>query len=143
MVVLVRSYSRTSGSTSLERNTFTPGRRVRRASPMIRSWPGLRKEKSRQTATASTWWASRKDTSGSNSSTARGVVTCPWASTRSVTSRRMCRGTSIWGDGWNISYSSARACRRISSTSRNPRVVNSAVRAPLDSRMALVTTVVA
>ena len=39
-VVLVRSYSRISGSTSTDRETKTPGSVRRSSSPMARSWSG-------------------------------------------------------------------------------------------------------
>ena len=49
-----RSYSRTTGSTSDEAVTATPGSAARRSSATRRSCAGLAKECSRQTATAST-----------------------------------------------------------------------------------------
>jgi hypothetical protein len=72
-----------------------------------------------------------------------GSTTSPCASTRSDTSSRRWRGTSTAGPSWNRSYRLARAERRSSSTSRIPRVVIRAVRAPFPSSSALVTTVVA
>ena len=80
-------------------------------------------------------------TSASSSTLSSGVSTWPVASSRSVSSKRRRRGTSGAGFSYNGSYSLGTRMRRSSSTSRKPRVVISAVRAPLPSRMALVATV--
>ena len=73
-MVLVRSNSRISGSTSDERNTGRSGRAARNRAPMARSWASLRKEYSRQTATASMSWRLMKSMASSTSSSHRGVT---------------------------------------------------------------------
>src|SRR5436853_400575 len=52
-VVLVRSYSRYSRSTSWESERYVSGSAARRTSPMRASWSGLAQEWMKQTATAS------------------------------------------------------------------------------------------
>ena len=71
-----------------------------------------------------------------------GVSTWPCASTRSVTPKRQGRGTSGSGLSRKMSYCAKRSSRPISTRSRKPAVVSSAVRAPLRSISALVASVV-
>ena len=139
--------ARTRGSPAAPRRTERPARRAaRRAarSPTRARARRSRKENRSDTATAcDPGRADRRRPAPRTSSSASGVTTSPWASMRSVTSKRQRRGTSTAGPSWNRSYRSARAERRSSSRSRMPRVVTKAVRAPLPSSSALVTTVVA
>ncbi len=67
-------------------------RRPAAAPPIARSWASFRNEYSRHTATAWTSWRLMKSTASSSSSSRSGSTTAPWASTRSVTSRRQVTG---------------------------------------------------
>ncbi len=89
-VVLARSYSRNSGSTSQLRLTVTPA--ASRARPTRRSWSGLTKLNSRHTAACRSprRWTSR--TSRSISPPSSGVTTPPRASTRSRTVNQFASG---------------------------------------------------
>src|SRR2546421_3580132 len=133
-VVTVRSYSRNSGETSLERHTGTPAeaRRVARS----RSWESSRSACSRQTASAST----PPGTAGSSGDS--GSSWAPVASRRPDTSSRSWRGTRGSGRSTDWSYSAGRSWRAISITSAKPAVVTSATLAPRRSSSALVATVV-
>src|SRR6185437_14967105 len=71
-----------------------------------------------------------------------GTSTRPCASMRSRTGSRQRRGTSGGGSSILTSYCSKRFSWRISTVSRNPSVVRSAVLAPLRSMSALVASVV-
>ena len=67
--------------------------------------------------------------------------TSPRWSSRSFASNRSSSGTSGGSRCGDRSYKRGRVCRPMASTSRKPRVVISAVRAPLRSMMAFVATV--
>ena len=94
-------------------------------------------------ATASIPAAANFKPSSRTPSSSSGRQTSPFGPRRSSTSQRNRRGTSGGGFSYCRLYISGMRSRRISSTSRKPAVVISAVRAPLCSSTALVATVVA
>ena len=83
-MVIVRSYSRSSGSTSEDSDTGTPGSTSAASAPMRRSWAGSAKELISETASASipVSFASCARTSASSSSR----ITVPSEAMRSSTS---------------------------------------------------------
>ena len=137
-----RSYSRISGETSQDKVTGTFGSRCASAAPTRRSCSGLVKLCRKPTATASTRSAARISIAPATLDSSSGVSTLPCASMRSRTGSRSRRGTSGGGRSILTSYCSKRFSWRISTTSRNPSVVKSAVLAPLRSISALVASVV-
>ncbi len=143
-VVRVRSYSRSSGSTSEDSETGTPGSTSAASSAIRRSWAGSAKELIRQTASA---WMSRPTSLPSwarTSSSSSGRTTEPSLASRSSTSTVCSRSASGSGLGQMIQPASPPGTneRAICSTWRKPLVVTSPTVAPLPSRMALVATVV-
>jgi len=140
-VVLRRSNSRNSGSTSCEAQIGRPGASSRAISAARRSWLGSMKQYRKQIAIASTLASSSVRTAARTPSSSSGVTTSPSALIRSATSRRRWRGTSGTGLSKNRSYSEGRFWRRISSKSRKPPLVISPVRARRPSSIAFVATV--
>ena len=139
--VLVRSYSRNSGSTRLEMEMKGLLGRVRRASRTASSWAGFRKENRKDTATPSTLASFSSPTSVWMASGDRSSTMVPSWSTRSGSPKRSSQGARAGGRSNSRLYSSALFWRPISKTSSNPRVVTKAVRPPLPSSRALVATV--
>ena len=88
-----RSYSRTTGNTSAEAVIATPGSLARRISATLRSWAGLAKECSRQTATASTPSLRQAAAASSTVASSSGSITTPPAPMRSLTSNTRLAGT--------------------------------------------------
>ena len=121
---------------------LTPGSRAARISRVRRSCAGLVKLCRKPIATLSTPSAASRSATASTASSSSGVTTRPRASIRSGTAKRRRRGTSGGGRSILTSYCSKRFSCRISTVSRNPSVVTSAVRAPLRSMIALVASVV-
>ena len=139
--MLVRSYSRNSGSTRLEMDMKGCPGSFCRASSTISSWTGFRKENRNDTATESTWACSISAARVSTDWGVRSSMIVPVWSTRSATPNLSSQGDRAGGRSRLRLYSSDRACRPISRTSSNPRVVTRAVRLPLPSNKALVATV--
>ena len=88
-----RSYSRTTGRTSDEAVTATPGSLARKMSATLRSCAGLAKECSRQTATASTPSFRHDSAVCSTLASSSGSITTPPAPMRSLTSNTRDAGT--------------------------------------------------
>ena len=93
-VVLVRSYSRISGRSSLETDRFTSGSARLKASAMRRSWSGFAYAWSSETATERMPSEATVATTASTSSSSRGMRTSPSKLTLSLTSSRSRRSTS-------------------------------------------------
>jgi hypothetical protein len=100
-VVLARSYSRNSGSTSLEADTWKPA--SRRTSAVLSSCSGRVNENRRQTATASTPRSASSPTSRPTSRSASGRSASPSGPTRSSSSKHRSAGTSGAGRSSNRS----------------------------------------
>ncbi len=141
-VVEVRSYSRCTGSTSLERNTASAPPSRSTISRARCSCSGFSKANRNTIASERTPAPRSRRHAARTPSSSSGTTTSPSASIRSVTSRRRSRGTSGSGICSSRSNSRERCVRRISSTSRNPRVVISPVRAPVRVSTALTPSVV-
>ena len=141
-MVLVRSYSLISGSTSDDTDTNRSGNFRRTTSASCDSWSKLRYELSRQIAIASMPSSAMRSKPASADAISNGVTTTPSASMRSETSRRYRRRTSGGGGVYSSENNSGMRSRLNSSTSRNPAVVIRAVRAPLFSRITFVAIVV-
>ena len=138
----LRSYSRTTGSTSHEAVTATLGQPARRIAATRRSCAGWAKECSRHTATACT--SSRRTASAASARWPRRAdrrprrrgrrARSPRGRVRADRAARLHPGEQVGGRGMSW--------RPISMTWRKPAVVTRAVRAPLPSRIRLVATVV-
>ena len=139
-----RSYSRTSGRTSMEAVTATPGS----AAAQQLGDRGVRGRGGRSCAAGRPRRPPRPGRGGAAAAAAtlvssRGIRTVPPGPIRSVTSR-MARGRTGRAGLIQAYRLEARGMswRPISSTWRKPAVVTRAVRAPLPSRIRLVATVV-
>jgi hypothetical protein len=139
--VLVRSYSRHCVLTSWEATISTSGRAFERSWAARRSCSWFVHACRKQIATASTSSTRSRWATDSRAASSRGTMTVPVCVIRSGTSNRRRRGTNGRGLRYERLYRSGRFARPISSTSRNPSVVTSAVRAPRRSVTALITTV--
>src|SRR6266851_2750723 len=138
-----RSYSRTTGSTSVEAVTATPDSASRRISATRRSCAGLAKECSRQTATASTPSARHSTAAVRTLASSSASITVPPAPIRSLTSSTREAGTGRAGFTQALKFERrGMSCRPMVRTWRKPRVVTRAALAPLPSRIMLVATVV-
>ena len=103
-VVHSRSNSRTSGDTSLDRLTGSPGARRSTAARTARSWTGFTYECSRHTAMLSTPRPTSASTARCTLPGSSGSSTCPVAETRSETVATRSLGTRVSGFSIYRSY---------------------------------------
>ena len=145
-VVLVRSYSRITGRTSIDSDTDTSRKSRASSAPIAARAPGWRTNAAGTRRSASTPSATRcarspAATAASSSGTSdlgrRRSDALVDLQPQAALDERRAASSQV------RSYSSRRSrSRRSSSTSRKPAVVSSPVRAPARSRIALVATVV-
>ena len=139
--MLVRSYSRNSGSILLEMEMNGEPGILCKADSTASSWAGLRKENRKDTAIESTSACCNRSTRACIASGTRSSIIVPLWSTLSGRPKRNSQGARAGGLSKSRLYNSDRTCRPISSTSSNPSVVTRAVRPPFPSSRALVATV--
>ena len=96
-VVMARSYSRSSGHTSVDATTNASGSAARQAAAIRCSCAGWAYEWSRQTATPIGCSPATARATVSGAPSGRATNTSPWALTRSGTSKVRDRGTSGGG----------------------------------------------
>src|SRR3984893_2738221 len=138
-----RSYSRTTGSTSVEAVTAMPGRASRRISATRLSCAGLAKECSSHTAPASTPSARHSTAAVRTLASSSASTTAPPGPIRSLTSSTREAGTGRAGFTQALKLERrGMSCRPMVRPWRKPRVVTRAALAPFPSRIMLVATVV-